>query len=146
MSAKTKIIIMKKREVIYTAIFAVLAIVFLILMVLMFRPGGGTSGSSSEKKLYQPGVYTTPITLNNNVMDLQVRVDQNHINSISLVNLSETAAAAFPLMEPALEKLAAQICDTQSVKEIYYEEASQYTSQMLLGAIEDALKLARDQA
>lgn len=143
MSAKTKIIIMKKRELIYTAIFAALAIVFLILMVMMFHPDGATARPSSHKKLYQPGIYTTSITLNNNVMDLQVRVDQDHINSISLVNLSETAAAAFPLMEPALEKLATQICATQSTKEIYYEEASQYTSQMLLRAIEDALDLAR---
>ena len=46
-------------------------------------------------------------------------------------------------MEPALEKLAVQICDAQSTKEIYYEEASQYTSQMLLRAIENALDLAR---
>lgn len=143
MSSKTKIIIMKKRELIYTAIFAAFAIIFLILMVMMFRPGGATANPSSQKKLYQPGVYTTSITLNNNVMDLQVRVDRDHINSISLVNLSETAAAALPLMEPALEKLAVQICDAQSTKEIYYEEASQYTSQMLLRAIESALDLAR---
>lgn len=78
-------------------------------------------------------------------MDLQVRVDKDHINSISLVNLSETAAAAFPLMEPALEKLAVQICETQSTSEIYYEEASQYTSQMLLRAIDEALELAKKQ-
>lgn len=145
MSAKTKIIIMKKRELIYTAIFAALTIIFLILMFLMFRPGGNT-GRTSSRQLYSPGVYTTSITLNNNVMDLQVRVDKDHINSISLVNLSETAAAAFPLMEPALEQLAVQICDTQSTKEIYYEEASQYTSQMLLQAINEALDLAKKHA
>lgn len=144
MSAKTKIIIMKKRELIYTAIFASLTVIFIILMVLMFRPNGNT-GRTSSKTLYSPGVYTTSITLNNNVMDLQVRVDKDHINSISLVNLSETAAAAFPLMEPALEKLAVQICETQSTSEIYYEETSQYTSQMLLRAIDEALELAQKQ-
>ena len=43
MSSRTKIIIMKKREVIYTAIFAALGITLLILLFLMFRPQKDTS-------------------------------------------------------------------------------------------------------
>lgn len=143
MSSKTKILIMKKRELIYTAIFAALGITLLVLLILMFRPGGKATLPTASGSVYVPGVYTTPVTLNNNVMDLQVRVDRDHINSIRLVNLSESAAAMFPLMQPALDSLAVQICDTQSTKDIYYEASSQYTSQMLLQAIEQALKLAR---
>lgn len=143
MSSRTKILIMKKRELIYTAIFAALAITFLILMVLMFRQGGSNSTLTTANTSYCPGVYTIPVTINSNVMDLQVRVDADHINSISLVNLSESAAAMFPLMQPALESLAAQICETQSTKDVYYEASTQYTSQMLLQAIEAALKMAR---
>lgn len=142
MSSKTKIIIMKKRELIYTVIFAILAIILVALMILMFRPQNTAAVSSASHALYVPGVYTTPMTLNNNAMDLEVRVDKDHINSIRLVNLSETAAAALPLMGPALDRLEAQILETQSTKEIYYEASSQYTSQMLLGAIEAALQLA----
>ncbi|MDO4344586.1 MAG: hypothetical protein Q4C50_07275 [Eubacteriales bacterium] len=143
MSSKTKIIIMKKREVIYTAIFAALGITLILLMILMFRPKSTPDTLSTSKSLYTPGVYTAPITLNNNAMDLKVRVDKDHINSISLTNLSETASAMFPLMQPALESLAVQICETQSTKNIYYEASRQYTSQMLLDAIDSALKLAR---
>lgn len=143
MSARTKIIIMKKRELIYTAIFAALAVTFLALLFLMFRQGLSGAPDSAARSVYVPGVYTTPVTLNNNVMDLQVRVDSDHINDISLVNLSESAAAMFPLMQPALDNLAAQICETQSTKDIYYEAGSQYTSKMLLEAIEKALELAR---
>ena len=50
-----------------------------------------------------PGVYTSPITLNDNTFDVEVTVDEDHINSISLKNLSETTTAMYPLMEPALE-------------------------------------------
>lgn len=143
MSSKTKILIMKKRELIYTAIFAALAIVFLILLFLMFRTGRDSVSQTFANAVYVPGIYTTPVILNNNVMDLQVRVDADHINSISFVNLSESAAAMFPLMEPALENLAAQICEKQSTKDVYYEANSQYTSQMLLRAIETTLESAR---
>lgn len=143
MSSKTKILIMKKRELIYTAIFAALGITFLILLILMFRPHSGGAAATSGRALYVPGVYTTPVTLNNNVMNLEVRVDRDHINSIDLVNLSESATAMFPLMQPALDNLAAQICENQSTENLYYEAGAQYTSQMLLGAIEEALREAR---
>ncbi len=143
MSSKTKIIIMKKRELIYTAIFAALAAVFLILLFLMFRPHSQDALSASAQPVYVPGVYTTPVTLNSNVMDLEVCVDADHINGIRLVNLSESAAAMFPLMQPALDNLAAQICETQSTKNVYYEASSQYTSQMLLDVIENTLRKAR---
>lgn len=142
MSSKTKIIIMKKRELIYTAIFAALGITLLVLLFLMFRPQENTSSRTAQTSAYVPGVYSTPVTLNNNVMDLQVIVDSDHINGIQLVNLSEAAAAMFPLMQPTLDKIAVQICETQSTKDIYYESSSQYTSQMLLQAIEQALKTA----
>lgn len=143
MSSKTKIFIMKKRELIYTGIFAVLAITFLVLLFLMFRPHGRDALSASAQSVYVPGVYTTALTLNNNVMDLEVRVDADHINDIRLVNLSESAAAMFPLMQPALDNLAAQICESQSTDNVYYEAGSQYTSQMLLQTIEETLKKAR---
>ncbi len=142
MSSKTKIIIMKKRELIYTAIFAALGITLLVLLFLMFRPQNSTPSQSTRAAAYVPGVYSTPVTLNNNVMDLQVIVDAGHINSIRLVNLSEASAAMFPLMQPALDKIAVQVCDTQSTSNIYYEASSQYTSQMLLQAIDEALKIA----
>lgn len=142
MSSRTKIIIMKKREVIYTAIFAALGITLLILLFLMFRPQKDTSPQTARTSAYVPGVYSTPVTLNNNVMDLQVIVDADHINGIQLVTLSETSAAMFPLMQPTLDKIAMQVCETQSTKDIYYEASSQYTSQMLLQAIDQALEIA----
>ena len=75
---------MKKREVIYTAIFAALGITLLILLFLMFRPQKDTSPQTARTSAYVPGVYSTPVTLNNNVMDLQVIVDADHINGIQL--------------------------------------------------------------
>ena len=39
MGSKTKIVVLHMKEIIYTAIFAVLAIILILLLVFMFRPG-----------------------------------------------------------------------------------------------------------
>lgn len=39
MSSKTKIFVLHMKEIIYTAVFAVLAIVLILLLVFMFLPG-----------------------------------------------------------------------------------------------------------
>ena len=38
MSSKTKIVVLHMKEIIYTAVFAILAIVFILLLLFMFLP------------------------------------------------------------------------------------------------------------
>ena len=52
----------------------------------------------------------------------------------------------YPLMEPALDALSAQICETQSLENLSYSEDSQYTSLMLVSAIKTALAKAEKAA
>ena len=115
MSAKTKIIVLHMKEVIYTGIFLLLAVI-LLLYFFMFGSGQKKSASADAKSLYKPGIYTSSIDLNENTFDLEVTVDSDRVTSIRLVNLSESTAAMFPLMEPALESLASQIYTSQSLE------------------------------
>jgi uncharacterized protein with FMN-binding domain len=144
MSSKTKIVVLHMREVVYTAIFLLLAIVLGILLFFMFGPGKSiTTSSANVTAAYAAGVYRTSIELDNNTFDVEVTVDADRIKSIQLVNLSENTAAMFPLMEPALESLASQIYSSQSLDDIQYADEQKYTSQMLLNAISSALDKAR---
>ncbi len=141
MSAKTRIVVLHMREVIYTVIFAALAILLILLLVFMFR-SGKKGGDAQETMGYVSGVYTSSIVLNNQTMDVKVVVDDNRINAISLDNLDETAAAMYPLMQPALDHISQQIYEKQSTENITYDKANQYTSTVLLNAIKDALSKA----
>ena len=141
MSAKTRIVVLHMREVIYTVIFAALAILLILLLIFMFR-SGKKGGDAAETMKYVSGVYTSSIVLNNQTMDLKVVVDDNRINAISLDNLDETAATMYPLMQPALDNISQQIYEKQSVEDITFEEANQYTSTVLINAIKDALSKA----
>jgi hypothetical protein len=40
MSSRTRIVVLHMKEIIYTAIFAALAILLIILLIVMFRPSG----------------------------------------------------------------------------------------------------------
>jgi uncharacterized protein with FMN-binding domain len=89
-----------------------------------------------------PGVYTSTVTLNNTALEVEVTVDESHINSIRFSNLDETVATMFPLIQPAIEDIAEQVYDNQSLENIQYSESNPYTSQVIINAIEEALKKA----
>ena len=144
MSAKTKIIVLHMKEVIYTGIFLLLAVILAIVLFFMFGSGQKKSASADAKSLYKPGIYTSSIDLNENTFDLEVSGDAEKIRNIRLVNLSESTSAMFPLMEPALESLSSQIYSSQSLENLKYPQDQKYTSLVLLNAIEDALKKAEN--
>ena len=139
MSSKTRIIVLHMKEVVYTIAFLILAVLLGILIYFMFGPGKSRTTSAAGE-----GLYRSSLTLNKNTFDVEVTVDQNNIQSIELVNLSESTTAMFPLVKPSLESLASQIVDSQSLDDLKYSTDRKYTSQLLLSAIEDALKKAEN--
>ncbi len=140
MSSKTKIVVLHMKEIIYTAVFVVLAIVLILLLAFMFFPRSREAKAEEEK--YMPGVYTSTVTLNNTPLEVEVTVDESHINSIRFSNLDETVTTMFPLIQPAMEDIAEQIYQQQSLEDIQYSDENPYTSQVIINAIDDALKKA----
>ena len=118
MSAKTKIVVLHMKELIYTAIFAVLGILFIVLLVMMFLPDKDkdrapkmedTSGSepvmAEVSSLYIPGIYTTQLVLGSESIDVEVIVDKESITSIRLVNVSEDVSTVYPLLQPTMDSI-----------------------------------------
>ena len=135
MSAKTKIVVLHMKELIYTAIFVGLGILLIILLLFMFLPKE-EEGESVPTMNYVAGVYSSSIMFNDNTVDVQVIVDENRINSISLVNLDDTVTTMYPLMEPVVESISKQVIEKQSTEGITYNSENQYTSIVILNAIE----------
>ncbi|MBQ8189427.1 MAG: hypothetical protein IJZ44_06580 [Lachnospiraceae bacterium] len=143
MHNKTKIVVLHMKELIYTAIFAALAILFVVLLIVMFgKKDSDEAMETMAQATYVPGVYTTSLTLNNSVVNVEVVVDENHINAVRLVNINETITTMFPLMEPSFDSIAGQIYEGVDLANITYDEESRYTSQALIKAIETALNKA----
>ncbi|MFR4318749.1 MAG: hypothetical protein ACLT2Z_04570 [Eubacterium sp.] len=72
-------------------------------------------------------------------MEISVTLDKDHINSISVNNVSDNITTMYPLVEPAFNDIAKQIVDTQSIDNIQFSKDSQYTYSMLYNAIVDTI-------
>lgn len=165
MRSNPKIIVLKTREILYTILLLFLVGLLIVCLVLMFsgqkKDTGYTTSqtaasspeetdtspsSSAEEETastYTPGIYRSAVTLGNSSADIEVTVDASHINSIRLVNLSETTAASFPLVSPSLDHITSQILEKQTLDGITCPQENRYTSQPLLSAIADAIAMAR---
>lgn len=155
MSAKTKIVVLHLKELIYTGIFAVLGIIFIVVLIFMFLPGSkaessSTSGSESQSETeaaptevsYNPGTYSTGVTLNGSTFSVEVTVDDSSVTGLQLVNMEEAVATMYPLIEPSFTDLSNQILEKQDLEKIVYADDSRYTSQLLINAVKDALNQA----
>lgn len=145
MSSSPKIVVLKTREILYTLILLFLVILLIVCLFLMFAPKKADSGqpqSVTSAAAYIPGIYTAPVTLGENTMNMEVTVDASEIRAIRLVNLSEAITASYPLVSPSLEEIAAQILETQSLDGISCPAENRYTAQLLLSAISEALATA----
>ena len=145
MSSSPKNVVLKTREILYTLILLFLVILLIVCLFLMFAPKKADSRqpqSVTSVATYIPGIYTAPVTLGKDTMNMEVTVDASEIRAIRLVNLSEAITASYPLVSPSLEEITAQILETQSLDGISCPAENRYTAQLLLSAISEALAMA----
>ena len=138
MKSKTHIVVVRMKEIIYTAVFLVFAVILILLLVFMFgsRKNDSDLPAVNTSSTYIPGVYTSSLVLNNNTVDVAVTVDGDHINGVSLVNLEESVATMYPLLETCMEDISTQLAGNVPLSEITYDASSQYTYQLLTQSIE----------
>lgn len=101
-----------------------------------------TDTNTTAQNIYVPGIYSSTLLLGTAHVELQVAVDKNHINSITLTNLDESVTTLYPLMSPTLSELSAVILAEQSIENVSYGEENRYTSMLLMQAITAALDKA----
>lgn len=134
---KTKIVVIKFKELIKTAVFAVIGIAVIIFLIYIFIPKTG-----KQQALYTPGTYSASIILHNNPIEVDVTVSETEIKDIQLLNMGETQEVFYPLLEPSMDELAAEIIKNQST-EITASADKSTTYDILLSAVDYALAQAR---
>lgn len=143
--AKTKIVIIQLKEIIYTAIFVGLGILLILFLVFMFLPKNKEEATPiSEASLYNPGVYTSQLVLGDTTLNIEVVVDANHVNSVAIANLSDSIATMYPLVSPALKEIETQLSNNIPIEDVQISESSKYTQILLLETVENALKKAEN--
>jgi hypothetical protein len=149
MSANTKIIVLRRKEVFYTAALCLLGIAFLLFLFVFLLPGKEEKPSGddathtvSQSSVYIPGIYATELILGRQSVNVEVIVNDSSITSVRLSNLSDSVATMYPLLTPTLESIGTQLCEHQDLSKVSYRADSKYTSLVLLEAIQSALHKA----
>ena len=140
--AKTKIVVIQLKEIIYTVIFAALGILLILLLIFMFS-GKDNEDVASETKLYKAGVWTSSTSISDTVINLEVVLDESHINSVRIINIDETITTMFPLVAPALDEISEQLSNDVPIEQLELTDDSRYTKTLLIEAIKVALDKAK---
>lgn len=211
MSANTKIVVLRKKELLYTGIFAALGVLFVILLLMLLLPGkaadnsgapdspdstaetampdnvadlgrssqfsaaedastgavadaepvldsasgavdnagavlDSVSGPVGTDNTYIPGIYTTELILGSETVNVEIIVNDHAITSLSLADPDETLTTMYPLLEPTMDSLSEQICETQDLSQVTYSAETRYTSLVLLEAVKASLEKAKPSA
>ena len=88
MSSKTKIVVLRMKEIIYTAIFIGLAIFLILLFFFMFRSEKEAPAPTAESvspAVYAPGVYSASLSLGRQNVNVVVAVSPDRIRAVTLV-------------------------------------------------------------
>lgn len=143
MSSKTKIVVFKAKELIYTGIFILLGILLILLLIFMFAPSKESTEKSEQTSGYIEGVYSSPLTLGDSELELQVTIKNGKPQSAALKHLDKTVKTMYPLVEPSLKEINKQLPKVESIDDIKFDDQSQYTNTILKQAIKNALKKAQ---
>lgn len=133
----TKIVVVQLKELIKTAVFAVVGIALIVLLIYLFIPKNDEAEAS-----YMPGTYSAEIILHNNPVLVQVTVSENEIASIELLNMGETQEVFYPLFQTAIDELSEEIINSQSL-DVALSSDKSMTEQILIKAVDKALEQAR---
>lgn len=131
----TKFMVIKFRELLKTAVFAVLGIIIIIALIYFFMP------KNNQSAKYTAGTYTSQITLNNETVDLKVTVDNKKIKSVELVHTAETIPVFYPLLETTAQEIGKEIVKNQSL-DIDIPSEAEYTAKVILDAVKESLEEA----
>ena len=143
MGANTKIFVFKAKELIYTAIFVLLGILFLLLLIFMLLPNREKAKTSEPAMDYIAGIYSSSIHLGGSSLDVKVTVTDEKVTSISLSGLNDTVSAMYPLLEQTVNDINQQLATAGSIEDLTFDSESQYTNTLIKQALQNAVSKAK---
>ena len=121
MMGGTKIFVLQKKDLIRIGIFTLLglALVILLLVLLMIPRGRSEAPDEDHQAAYTagrfvPGTYVSTVTLNDGPVEVRVRVSEDSILSVYLSGMDDIQRTFYPLIEPRMYDLAAEVLRYQT--------------------------------
>ena len=150
--SKTKIVVLRMKEVVYTAVFVGLGILLLIVLFFMFGRQNSPKSESTQSNIsnesstykndavYRAGIYESQFVIGENTINLEVALDEEQVKSVKVKNLDESVETMYPLMKSAVKDVSKQLSSGVSIDEVVLSKNSMYTELVL-----DAVKTVLDE-
>ena len=145
--ARTKIVVLQVKKIIYTGIFVTIGILILAILLMMFLPKKSSENRNVSKleetpaqSIYEAGVYTKEIEIGDSTVNLELALDEGQVKSLELVNLEESVETMYPLMKPTVESLEKKLVAGEDIHKIKLSGDAKYTGKMLMESVETMLE------
>ena len=81
MSAKTRIVVLHMKKLVFAGVITGLGVLLVIFLgILLGSSHKQSADNEAVETMYVPGVYTSSVMIDGNPFDVQVSVDEDHIN------------------------------------------------------------------
>ena len=134
----TKFVVVKAKELVKTAVFAILGVIILVGLITFFLH----MGDDENTGMYRDGTYYGEMYTGSDVTQVAVKIKHDEIISVSMEEPTEVVTVFYPLLEKTAEKVAEEVIATQSLS-IEVEPESAYSAQLVLDAIAACLEQAK---
>ena len=133
----SKFMVIKLKELMKTAVFAVLGVAIIVALIYF-----AVGKLGDRQAVYKPGVYSSQIELQNGNVVVEVKVGKNKIKKVSISSDSETVPVFYPLFDTVAEDIGKQVVKQQTTQ-LEIEGDGSVTTALILDAVEDSLEQAR---
>ena len=134
----TKFVVVKAKELIKTAVFAVLGVIIIVGLITFFLH----MGDDEITGMYRDGTYYGEMETGGEITEIAVEIRNGEIADVSVEETTEAVAVFYPLLETAVEEVGREVVATQSLTaEVSSENA--YSAQLVLDAVAECLEKAK---
>ena len=134
----TKFVVVKAKELIKTAVFAVLGVIIIVGLITFFLH----MGDDENTGMYRDGTYYGEMETGGEITEIAVEIRNGEIADVSVEETTEAVAVFYPQLETAVEEVGREVVATQSLTaEVSSENA--YSAQLVLDAVAECLEKAK---
>lgn len=133
----TKFVVVKAKELVKTAVFAVLGVIIIVGLITFFLH----MGDDKNTGMYRDGTYFGEVEVGSEVAEIAVAIENGEIADVSMEEPAESVMVFYPLLETTAKEVGQAVVDSQSLTvEVSPENA--HSAQLILDAVAECLEKA----
>ncbi len=133
----TKFVVVKAKELIKTAVFAVLGVIIIVGLITFFLH----MGDEENTGMYRDGTYYGEMEVGGEVAEIAVEIRNGQIADVSMEEPAEAVTVFYPLLETAAEEVGQAVVATQSLT-VEVEPENAHSAQLILDTVAECLEKA----